>query len=76
LHLGADIIYGVGDVVQTFSTLFNEFGNRAIRVGGFQQFDFVGSRLEKARSHPFTLHGLLLVGRYPQQFGVKGISFF
>src|SRR5690554_5888501 len=63
-------------MMNTFTFFRNKFRNRRVGIGGFQQFDFIGTIHEKRRFYTFTCYFFFLICRYTQQFFKQSVGDF
>ncbi len=67
-------MYFEGDMVNTFSTFFDEFGDRAFRVGCYEQFYFALPDLEERSCNVFAFNGFRFIMFGTQQFAEEFVA--
>src|SRR5690606_32647022 len=73
-HLGPDVRYLEGNVVDPFAALLDGAGDRAVRRGAFEQLHLVWAYLEKGGHHPLARLFLALVSGAAQELFVQGLG--
>ncbi len=70
-HGGVYIIHCKRNVVNAFAAFFNKLCNGTVGFGGFEQFDFAFTGLEKRGVYAFAFHLFCFVTGGAQQAGVQ-----
>ena len=74
LDFSANVGYLEGDVVDAFAALFDELGDGAFGIAGFQQFNFAFADAEKRGGNMLALHVFHLVMGFAEEFSEQFVA--